>query len=252
VLLFAAKSHPGRVRAGNEDALIADAGLALFAVADGLGGHQGGEVASRIAIETIMEFVSTSRRDSTITWPFGFDLDISRESNQLRNAVLLANRQIRLRAEREPEHAGMGSTVIAVAVDGDRASFVAVGDSRLYRWRQDTLTQLSEDDTWVAAMVRAGAAAQSIRRHQMRHMLTRALGSVAGLDARAYDFPVDPGDLLVLCSDGLYGPLGDDGIARVLAERSTDLDVAASALVDAANAAGGPDNVTVVLVRRSA
>jgi len=246
---FAAKSHPGRVRAGNEDALIADAALALFAVADGLGGHQGGEVASRIAVDTITEFVTSSRHDSTITWPYGFNPDISFEGNQLQNAVLLANQQIRHRAEAEPDHAGMGSTVIAVMLGEGRASFVAVGDSRLYRWRQGMLTQLSEDDTWIAAMVRAGAEAGSVRRHQLRHMLTRALGSVAGLEARAREIPLDAGDLLLLCSDGLYGPLGDDGIARLLAAPSADLLPTASALVDAANAAGGPDNITVALVR---
>jgi len=250
VLSSAAKSHPGRVRATNEDAVIADDGLALFAVADGLGGHQGGEVASRITIDTITAFVNSSRHDSTITWPYGFDPDISFEGNQLQNAVLLADRQIRHRAEREPEHAGMGSTVIAVMVGEGRAWFVAVGDSRLYRWRQDTLTQLSEDDTWVAAMARAGATAGSVRHHKMRHMLTRALGSVAGVETRAHDVPLDAADLLLLCSDGLHVPLGDDGIARLLGAPSADLEATASALIDAANAAGGPDNVTVVLVRR--
>jgi protein phosphatase len=249
MLSFAAQSHPGRVRTGNEDALIADAGLALFAVADGLGGHQGGEVASKITVDTITEFVTRSRHDLTITWPYRFNPDISFEGNQLHNAVLLANQQIRHRAELEPEHAGMGSTVIAVMVGEGRASFVAVGDSRLYRWRHDALTQLSEDDTWVAAMVRAGAAAESVRLHQMRHMLTKALGSVAGLETRAHEVPLDARDLLLLCSDGLHGPLGDDGIARVLAAPSADLEATASALIDAANAAGGPDNVTVVLVR---
>ncbi len=249
MLSFAAKSHSGLVREANEDTMIADARLALFAVADGLGGHLGGEVASRIAVDTIVEFVSASGRDSTITWPYGFNVDCSFEGNQLRNGVLLANQHIRRRAETEPEHAGMGSTVIAVAVADNRASFVAVGDSRLYRWQRDTLTQLSEDDTWVAAMVRAGAAAESVRHHQMRHMLTKALGSVAELQGRPHDVPLDAGDLLLLCSDGLHGPLGDEGIARVLGAPSTGLEATASALIDAANAAGGPDNITVVLVR---
>jgi serine/threonine protein phosphatase PrpC len=249
VLSFAAKSHPGLVREANEDALIANAGLGLFAVADGLGGHLGGEIASRIAADTIADFVATSRRDSALTWPYGVSAGCSLEGNRLRNAVLLANREILHRAQAEPEHAGMGSTVIAVSMVAGGASYVAVGDSRLHRWRQDALTQLSEDDTWVAAMVRAGAAAGSVRHHQMRHMLTKALGSVAELAPQVRDLQLDPGDLLLLCSDGLHGPLGDDGIARVLAARSADLDATASALIDAANAAGGPDNITVVLVR---
>jgi protein phosphatase len=110
-------------------------------------------------------------------------------------------------------------------------------------------------------MVRAGAAPESLQHHRMRHVLTKALGSAATLDARAHEVPLDTGDLLLLCSDGLYGPLGDDGIARVLAQEigsgrldapSPGLERTASALVDAANAAGGPDNVTVVLVRYTA
>lgn len=249
MLVFAAQSHTGRVREGNEDAFIADGNLALFAVADGLGGHQGGEVASRIAVETIVEFVARSVQDTSITWPFGFQPDTSVEGNQLRNAVLLASRLIRRRSEAEPEHAGMGSTVTVARITEGRMSFVSVGDSRLYRWRQGALAQLSEDDTWIAAMIRAGAAADATRHHQMRHMLTKALGSVADLDARAHDLPLEAHDLLLLCSDGLYGPLGDDGIARVLAAPAGNLEATAAALIDAANAAGGPDNVTVVLVR---
>ena len=249
MLSFVARTHTGLVREGNEDAFIADAGLALFAVADGLGGHQGGEVASRIAVDAITEFVTRSRLDTTITWPYGFEPGISVEGNQLRNAVLVANQLIRSQAEAEPAHAGMGSTVTAIAVADGRASFVSIGDSRLYRWRKDALEQLSEDDTWIAAMARAGAAPASVRHHQMRHMLTKALGPTPGLEAHAHDISVQNGDLLLLCSDGLYGPLDDDGIARVLAARVGDLDAAASALIDAANAAGGPDNITAVLVR---
>lgn len=266
VLAFASHSHTGRVREGNEDAFIADAGLALFAVADGLGGHQGGEVASKTAVETILEFVTRSGQDSTITWPYGFQPDISFEANQLRNAVMLANRQIRRRSDADPDLAGMGSTVTVARVAEQRVAFVSVGDSRLYRWRTGVLTQLSDDDTWIAAMVRAGAETDPVRRQQMRHMLTKALGPAADLAVRAHDIPIEAGDLLVLCSDGLYGPIGDDGIARVLAAKinpglisrpaghagnqsGVDLGDAAAALVDAANAAGGPDNITVVLVR---
>jgi len=267
VLSFAAKSHSGRVREGNEDAFIADGTLALFAVADGLGGHEGGEVASQIAVETIREFVKSSRQDSTIAWPYGFQPDLSFEGNQLRNAVLLANHHVRRKADAESEFAGMGSTVTVAAVSEGRVSFVSVGDSRLYRWRQGVLEQLSEDDTWIAAMMRAGAAADATRHSRMRHMLTKALGPVAEMEARAHDLALDAADLLLLCSDGLYGPIGDDGIARVLASETTpgvvlerqptenhsgsdfrQLDRTAAALIDAANAAGGPDNITVVLV----
>jgi len=247
---YAADTHLGRVRTGNEDAFIADAALGLFAVADGLGGHQGGEVASRIAAETVAGFVRASSIDTNITWPEGLDPSISFESNQLRSATLLANRRIRQEAERQPEFAGMGSTFVATLLEREKAAFVCVGDSRLYRWRAGALTQLSEDDTWLASMLRAGASPASLQSHGMRHMLTRALGSVPTLDVKVQHTQFDRGDILLLCSDGLYGPIGDQGIARILEASGTSLVAAVAGLIDAANAAGGPDNITAVLVRK--
>lgn len=243
------RSDPGRVRTGNEDAFLVDPGLALFAVADGMGGHSGGEIASKLTVETLSEFIKTSTHDAGITWPYGFDTALSFEANQLKSAVQLANQQIRYHARLQPEYDGMGSTVIALIVNKGQAIFANVGDSRLYMWRRGALTQLSEDDSWAASMIRAGATAESIRDHDMRHMLTKALGSASALDVDVGHARLEPGDVLLMCSDGLHGPLGDDGIARVLGSATDDLEATASALVDAANAAGGPDNVTAVLVR---
>ncbi len=247
-----ARTHPGRVRTGNEDAHILEPDLSLFAVADGMGGHEGGEVASRIATETITEFIRTSKQDSGITWPYGFNTNLTFEGNQLKSAVQLANHQIRYHAQRHPELDGMGSTCIAVMTGGAEAVFVNVGDSRLYLWREGALRQVSEDDSWAASMIRAGAEPASIERHEMRHMLTRALGAAAALDVTVGRIALQDEDVLLLCSDGLHGPLGHDGIARVLGEGCDNLDAAAGRLVDEANEAGGPDNVTVVLVRPSA
>jgi protein phosphatase len=246
-----ARSHPGRVRTGNEDRYVLEPDLSLFAVADGMGGHEGGEVASRIAGDTITEFIRTSRQDSGITWPYGFNTTLTFEGNQLKSAVQLANHQIRYHAQRHPELEGMGSTCIAVMTGDREAVFVNVGDSRLYLWRDGALQQVSEDDSWAASMIRAGAEPASIERHEMRHMLTRALGAAAALDATVGRVALQADDVLLLCSDGLHGPLGDDGIARVLGEGCDNLDAAAGRLVDEANEAGGPDNVTVVLVRPS-
>ncbi|MCX6552461.1 MAG: protein phosphatase 2C domain-containing protein [Acidobacteria bacterium] len=244
-----ARSHPGRVRPGNEDSYILEPELSLFAVADGMGGHNGGEVASHITVQTLTEFIRTSTQDSGITWPYGFNTQLTFEANQLKSGVQLANQQIRYQAQRQPEYDGMGSTLIAVMVRDSRAVFVNVGDSRLYLWRNGALRQLSEDDSWAASMIRAGAPPASIEHHEMRHMLTRALGSGPTLDVTIGQVSLEPGDILLMCSDGLYGPLGDDGIARVLRESDADLDRAVSALIEAANDAGGPDNITTLLVR---
>jgi serine/threonine protein phosphatase PrpC len=245
----AAISHPGIVRTGNEDAYILEPELGLFAVADGMGGHNGGEVASKLTVETVATFIRTSRDDPSLTWPFGLNLKIPFEANQLATAVQLANRQVRDEADRRPELRGMGSTLIAVLVRGGRAHFANVGDSRLYLWRHDMLTQLSQDDSWAASMIRAGASEESVRNHQMRHMLTRAIGSAPALIAGVSECPLEAGDVLLLCSDGLYGPLGESGIAEVIGRTTAGMVETATALVGAANAAGGPDNVTVVLVR---
>ena len=242
-------TDPGRVRESNEDSLLVDPASGLFAVADGMGGHNAGEVASRTAIETLAEFVRTSLHDSGITWPFGFDTQLAFEANQLKSAVQLANQQIRHRAQQNPAHDGMGSTLIVVLVRKGNVFFANVGDSRLYVWRGGVLRQVSEDDSWASSMLKAGSDPEYVRTHAMRHMLTRALGSDAALDVQVAPVPVEPGDLLLLCSDGLHGPLGDAGIAAVLEQPHATLDEAAAALIRAANNAGGPDNVTAVLVR---
>ena len=245
------RTDAGRVRDGNEDAFVADDDLRLYAVADGMGGHRGSEIASQLVIETLASFVGDSRRDPAITWPFGFNTLLSFEANQLQSAVRLANQQVRYRAQCEPRYNGIGSTLVAVLLAGARAVFVNVGDSRLYLWRQAALTQVSEDDSWAAAMLRAGAAPEAASRHEMRHVLTRAVGRPLDLEVTPQYLDLEAADVLLLCSDGLHGPLGSDGIASVLAAAGEDLARAADALVEAANAAGGPDNITAVLVRTS-
>jgi serine/threonine protein phosphatase PrpC len=243
------RTDSGRVRDGNEDVFVADDDLCLYAVADGMGGHHGSEIASQVAISTLASFVRDSRHDPAITWPFGFNTLLSFEANQLQSAVRLANQQVRYRAQCESAYNGMGSTLVAVLLAGERAVFVNVGDSRLYLWRQAALTQVSEDDSWAAAMLRAGAAPEAASRHEMRHVLTRAVGQPLDLEVMPHHLDLEAADVLLLCSDGLHGPLGSDGIASVLAAAGENLARAANALVEAANAAGGPDNITVVLVR---
>jgi len=242
-------TDPGRIRESNEDCLLADVTAGLFAVADGMGGHNAGEVASRIAIDTLREFVHTSQHDTGITWPYGFDTQVAFEANQLKSAVQLANQHIRHKAAQNPALDGMGSTLTVFLVRDGRGFLANVGDSRLYRWRAGALEQLSADDSWAASMLRAGADPAMVKTHAMRHMLTRALGSDPSLDVDVTPVALLPGDLFLLCSDGLHGPLGDAGIAAVLSRPAGTLEALARGLVSAANDAGGPDNVTAVLVR---
>jgi serine/threonine protein phosphatase PrpC len=247
----ASLSDVGRARPGNEDAYCADTDLQLFVVADGMGGHRAGEVASQLAVDTIEQFIRTSQTDPGITWPFGLDTKLPFGVNQLRNAIQLANQQIMHAGNRRAELNGMGSTVVAVLVRKDRAIHANVGDSRAYVLRRGKLRQITEDHSWAETMRRAGMSDEAVNAHDMRHMLTRALGSEQGSDVSFGEEPLEVGDLVLLCSDGLYGPVGDDGIEHVLTNGSADLSELAARLIQAANDAGGPDNVTVVLIRHT-
>jgi protein phosphatase len=241
-------SHPGRKRSANEDAYFADSSLALCLVADGMGGHLAGEVASRLAVETIADFVRCSQTDHEITWPYGLDAREMFEVNQLANAIQLAHQRIRFEGCRRADQAGMGSTIVAALVRHGRVFYASVGDSRLYRQRRGELCQLTVDDSLAAAMMRVGAAPDTAKDDGVRHLLTHALGSAEPLAVRVSQETVRPGDLLLLCTDGLHGVVGHEAMRHLL-ERDEPLTARASRLIEAANDAGGPDNVTAVIAR---
>ena len=232
-----AGSDVGRVRSGNEDSYFC--GQTVFAVADGLGGHQGGEVASAAAVEPL------ARLD-------GRELaDPGEAAEALANAIRAANEAILDRAAGDPALYGMGTTITAAAVAGDGYLQLAhVGDSRAYLLRAGELAQLTTDHTVVGELVRRGRLTpEQAAIHPERSILTRAVG----LDPRVpVDLPdpleLTPGDQLLLCSDGLTETVDDDQITRVLSA-APDGQAACRSLIDAANDAGGPDNITVVLVR---
>ena len=232
-----AGSDVGRMRSGNEDSYFC--GQTVFAVADGLGGHQGGEVASAAAVEPL-----TRLDGREFTEP-------SEAAEALATAIREANQSILDRAAGDPALYGMGTTVTAAAVAGDgQLQLAHVGDSRAYRLREGALDQLTTDHTVVGELVRRGRLTpEQAAIHPERSILTRAVG----LDPRVpVDLP-DPlelrsGDQLLLCSDGLTEAVSDDRIAQLLSA-APDGQAACRSLIDAANDAGGPDNITVVLVR---
>jgi serine/threonine protein phosphatase PrpC len=232
-----AGSDVGRMRSGNEDSYFC--GQTVFAVADGLGGHQGGEVASAAAVEPLARL---DGRQFT---------DPGEAAEALATAIREANEAILDRAAGDPALYGMGTTVTAAAVAGDgHIQLAHVGDSRAYLLREGALDQLTTDHTVVGELVRRGRLTpEQAAIHPERSILTRAVG----LDPRV---PVDlpdplelrPGDQLLLCSDGLTEAVDDDQIAELLSA-TPDGNAACRSLIDAANDAGGPDNITVVLVR---
>ena len=249
-ITYQALTDVGKKRKGNEDSLFVNAEQNLFVVADGMGGHAAGEVASKVAVDAINEFVVLTSGDEEITWPFGLDENISYDGNRLKTAIRFANRKV-LEATREKgEYEGMATTVAAVLVDGASANLGHVGDSRVYLVRNGRLDQLTSDHSWVNEQIQSGViSADQARSHPLRNVVTRALGGKPDLQVDMQVHKIEPGDLLLLCSDGLTTMIPDDDIVRVVAEAGADLEKSARALVAAANARGGEDNITVLLLR---
>jgi protein phosphatase len=225
-------TNAGR-RATNEDALLVDTSVGLFVVADGMGGHRAGEIASSLAIEIIRKVMAEEPPTGEL----------------LCDAVERANDQILASAARNPDHAGMGTTVTAVLVRGNHLEFVSVGDSRMYRWRGGSLTQLTHDDSWLAHARAAGnpITDEEAQRHPMRHVLTDVVGVRGEFSPALQVEPFEPGDVLLLCSDGVHGVVAPERLAAILRDDAQPA-IAAERLVAEALGRGSTDNVSVIVV----
>ena len=249
-ILSHARTDTGRRRKSNEDSLFIDAALRLFVIADGMGGHAAGEVASKLAVESIHQFIQWTNGGGTFSWPFGFDANVSYQGNRLRTAILYANRKIIEVSKTRKEYRGMATTVVAVLMDGDVANVVHAGDSRAYLIRESELTPLTSDHSWVEEQVEKGdLSAAEAREHPWRTMVTRALGGKTDLTVGLRRKPMRGGDTLLLCTDGLTSMLQEPDIARLVGAANGNLEEATAALVDEANTRGGTDNITVMLLR---
>ena len=237
LLRSAARTHVGLRRQANEDRYAVVPGLGLFLVADGMGGHKAGQVASQLAAEAATRAVETLQGASVSL------------AERLRHAVACANREIFQAAEAKAELAGRGTTFVAMLFGDDRLALAHVGDSRAYLLRHGRLRGLTDDHSIVAELLRRQAISEAAARaHPHRHVLTRALGVRPRIEPDLAEMTPQTGDVFVLCSDGLTTHVDDREIAACLGEEA-DLERAAERLVDAANRAGGVDNVTVLLIR---
>jgi serine/threonine protein phosphatase PrpC len=246
------RTDVGRRRKINEDSFLVSPETGLFAVCDGMGGHNAGEVASRMAVETISAFVQRSAVEREITWPWGLDANLSFDANRLKSAIRLANARVFQAADNREELTGMGTTVVTALVSGNVMTIGSAGDSRCYLVRDGALKQLTRDDSWVSAALGEGILnSDDVEHHPLRNVITKAVGARDAIDLDVLEQDLRPGDLVMLCSDGLHGMVNDQEIERILLASPASLEETSARLVDAANEAGGRDNVTVVLLRRT-
>jgi len=241
------KTDPGKKRANNEDALLLDDSLGLYVVADGIGGNEGGEVASRIAVETLARAMPDLLGEKDRTPPVGRARADDPALFALKETVNLAHRTIQQGRSEDPGLANMGTTLTALLLR-DRQAFIAhIGDSRAYLFREGKLMQLTNDHSFVAEQVRAGAfTLEQARSSPYRHMITRALGLNDDVKADLTKYALKKDDRFLLCTDGLTEMVADADLSRIIADSPPR--EAVQKLLAAANERGGVDNITAVVV----
>ena len=250
-LEVAGMTHVGMKRNHNEDNYLLFPEENLFCVADGMGGHSSGEVASKIAVTEIAEFFKMTSADDDATWPFKMDKARSYDENRLATAVKLANSRIFESSQNDPKCRGMGTTVVTSYFTEKGALIGHVGDSRVYRYiaAEQKLAQVTEDHSLLNDYIKAKKLTpEEIEAFPHKNVIVRALGMKDSVIVDVSRIEPQPGDIFLLCSDGLSGMISDEEMRLVLVKQN-DLEKAVANLIDGANAAGGNDNVTCVLVR---
>ena len=238
----------GRQRSMNEDTIYA--ADRLFLVCDGMGGHNAGEVASQLTAEIMAQFIRRCIDDPDMTWPYGYDTALSYDANCLNTAIQLANQVVYQQAAAVDEYSGMGTTVAAAIFHArrPRMTYANIGDSRIYVIRPGSIRQLSHDDTWANAY----AGPSVLPAERMKNVLTKALGIAKEVKFDIAEHPLEHGDVILLCSDGLTGMLADERILAIISANIGDIEKACEQLVSEASAAGGRDNISAILIRHEA
>ncbi|MBX3248222.1 MAG: Stp1/IreP family PP2C-type Ser/Thr phosphatase [Myxococcales bacterium] len=249
-VIAAGETNVGKKRAHNEDNYAIDDEDHLYVVADGMGGHASGEVASQMAIDTLREFFRATAADPEATWPYKMDKARGYEENRLITSVKLANLRIFEAAQRDPKLRGMGTTLVGVVVVDDGVLIAHVGDSRAYRLRGDKLEQLTEDHSLLNDYIKMKRLSEEeIANFPHKNVIVRALGMKESVKVDTTLDKPQPGDIYVICTDGLCGPASDEEIREIVLAEGKDIKGACAKLIERANDNGGPDNVTVVLAK---
>lgn len=244
------ETNVGMKRTHNEDNYTCLDEDHLYVVADGMGGHASGEVASQMAIDTLREFFRATTADPEATWPYKMDKSRGYEENRLITSIKLANLRIYEAAQRDAKLRGMGTTAVGILVVDDGVLIAHVGDSRVYRVRGGKMEQLTEDHSLLNDYIKMKRLSEEeIANFPHKNVIVRALGMKETVKVDTQLDKPQPGDIYVLCSDGLCGPASDDEIEEIVLAEQKDLKKAASELINRANSNGGPDNITVVLAK---
>lgn len=248
VIAVGAKTDVGLKRSHNEDDYCVDPDLGLYVVCDGMGGRNAGEVASRLAVEAIQKHLRAARDNAELPMAGDYDRQFSAKTNRLASAIRLANQAIRAEAKEQTGQEGMGTTVVAAAFNGPVLSIAHVGDSRMYLIRGESISPLTADHSLVAEQVRRGLMTEEeAERSPQKNIITRALGVDETVDVELDEIPVMRGDGILLCSDGLTRGVPPAEILDVI-RHEKEPQAASDRLVERANAAGGLDNTTVILI----
>lgn len=245
---FFSATNTGIKRNNNEDAFLVDTQVNLFVVADGMGGHSSGEIASKIAVETIGQFFQDPNLNEETTWPYEYDDKISFTANKLKTAITIANEKIQEYSKEHIESRGMGTTVVALNKTKNKIILCHVGDSRCYLLRDNKLLLLTSDHSWVNEQIKIGLLTESeAQKHPFRNVITKALGTKGEATAEVTEMNCEVGDTYLLCTDGLNSMVSDKDIETILLQ-DLSLKEKCDALIQAANASGGEDNITLILL----
>jgi PPM family protein phosphatase len=246
---FAGETDTGKKRSHNEDTLYIPESERVVIVADGMGGHAAGDIASQLAVQTVVDYLTTTAEEKEVTWPFMADRENRRHENRLVTAVKMANLNIFETSQRENKKGGMGTTLVAGLFCDEEILWAHVGDSRIYRVRDGQMSQLTEDHSLLNDYIRMKRITQDeVDDFPHKNVIVRALGMKESVTVDILQEAPVVGDIYLLCSDGLCDMLTDDEILP-LTQGEDDLDRCCEVLVQAANDAGGVDNITVALAR---
>lgn len=246
----AGETNVGMKRTHNEDTFSIFEEESLFIVCDGMGGHASGEVASQMAVQTLKNFFKETREDPEMTWPYKMDRSRRYQENRLITGIKLANLRIHEASTRESKYHGMGTTVVSAFFVEDGVYLTHVGDSRIYRIRNGSIEQVTEDHSLLNDYIKMKKLTpEEIKNFPHKNVIVRALGMKESVKVDTFFEVPHPGDVYLLCSDGLSGEISDSRMAEIYSEKAPDLQAACHELIEEANRNGGHDNITVVLVR---